>query len=219
MIYLFSGTNTKKKRQAYEDFLKSEKGIEPALIDRKDFDASQIESFYSGAGLFSPKSIIVFENVFASDSTRDNMRDFLEEKLPNMGESSNDFIFLEGKLTKPMLDMFKKARADLNVFEEIAKEKKERFNTFMLANALGSKDKLNLWIGFRQALVAGVSLEELAGVLFWKAKDMILKRSYGKFSEAEIKNFSSKISYLLPEARTRGADAEEAFEEFLLEAF
>ena len=48
---------------------------------------------------------------------------------------------------------------------------------------------------------------------------MILKKNFGKFSELELKNFAAKLSYLLPEARKTGLDAESAFEEFLLEAF
>ena len=58
-----------------------------------------------------------------------------------MGESGNDFVFLEGKLNKPVLDAFKKARAEINVFE-LPKEKIEKFNNFLLANAFGDKDKL-----------------------------------------------------------------------------
>ena len=88
-----------------------------------------------------------------------------------------------------------------------------------MANALGNKDKLNLWIYFRQAIDRGVGMEELIGVLFWKAKDMILKRNFSKFSLPELQNFTSKISYLLPEARKEGLDAESVFEQFLLEAF
>ncbi len=99
------------------------------------------------------------------------------------------------------------------------KEKKERFNSFLLANALGQKDKLNLWIYFRQAMDKDVALEELAGVLFWKAKDMLLKKNHGKFKEGELKTFAAKISFLLPEARRNGKDDESAFEQFLLEAF
>jgi hypothetical protein len=88
-----------------------------------------------------------------------------------------------------------------------------------MANALGDRDKRNLWIYFRQAMDKGVGMEELIGVLFWKAKDMILKKKFGKFKESELKNFASKISYLLPEARKEGRDDETAFEQFLLEAF
>ena len=95
----------------------------------------------------------------------------------------------------------------------------ERFNNFLLANALENRDKFNLWIYFRQALENEAGMEELVGILFWKAKDMLLKKSFSKFSESELKNFASKLSYLLPEARKQGKDAESVFEQFLLEAF
>jgi hypothetical protein len=135
-----------------------------------------------------------------------------------MGNSGNIFVFLEGRLNKPVLDAFRKARAELNVFE-LPKEKKERFDNFLVANAFANKDKLHTWIYFRQAVDLGVVMEELIGVLFWKIKDMLLRKNFSKFSEEQLKNYVSKISYLLPEARKKGLDAESAFEQFLLEAF
>ena len=77
-----------------------------------------------------------------------------------------------------------------------------------------NKDKLNTWIYFREAVEADVSLEEIVGVLFWKGKDMLLRKNFSKYSGDQLKTFISKLSYLLPEARKKGADAEAAFEKF-----
>ena len=99
------------------------------------------------------------------------------------------------------------------------KEKKEKFDNFLIASAFANRDKLNTWLYFRQAIDKGVAMEELTGILFWKIKDMILKKNFSKFKEGELKNFAAKISYLLPEARKEGRDAESALERFLLEAF
>ncbi len=215
MIYLFAGDDAKTKRGVYEKFIKDlPTGTEVLSISRNGFDRMQIESLYSGSGLFFAKSAITFENILESEETRE----FILEKLPLIAESANDFIFLEGKLLKPMLDAFKKARAEINVFE-LPKEKKERFDNFLIANSFGAKDKLNTWIYFRQAMDRGVAMEEISGVLFWKIKDMLLKRSYGNFKEEELKSVLGKLSYLLPEARQSGTDAESVFEQFLLEAF
>ena len=214
MIFLFSGEGAERKRLAYEKFVKTmPKAAEIFSIGKSDFNPLQIESFYSGPGLFFKTCAVVFSGILESAEARE----FILSKLERMGESENYFIFLEGKLGKPVLDAFKKARAELNVFEKEEKGE-ERFNSFLLANALAQKDKLNLWIYFRQAIEAGVSLEELAGVLFWKAKDMILKRNLGKFKEEELQNFAGKLSYLLPEARRDSRDAEAALEQYLLEA-
>jgi hypothetical protein len=215
MIYLFSGDDIKNKHSAYAKFIKAiPKGTENFFISRNNFNRTQIESLYSGAGLFFAKSAAVFSNVFE----REELADFILSKLPQMAESSNDFVFLEGKLSKPITDAFKKVRAEINVFEA-PKERAEKFNSFVLANAFGDKDRFNLWVYYRMALSKGVALEEMVGILFWKAKDMILKKNFGKFTEKELQNFTAHISYLLPEARKKGNDAETAFEQFLLEAF
>jgi|GEM_PF-656914 len=222
MLYLFSGDDTKNKNLAYEKFMKSmPSSTDIFFISRNEFNPMQIESFYSGSSLFSALSGVVFQNIFEHEETRN----FVSDKLKLMVESANSFIFLEGKLDKPATEAFKKALPDrsqtapfINTFE-LPKEKKEKFDNFLLANAFGEKNKLNLWIYFRQAVDKGVVMEELIGVLFWKIKDMILKKKFDKFSKKELKDSASRLSYLLPQARKAGLDPETAFEQFLLEAF
>ena len=228
MIYLFTGDDAKNKILSSEKFIKSiPKSTEVFFISRNDFNPVQIESFYSGASLFSPLSAVIFQNIFEHEETRD----FVLEKLELMNESVSSFIFLEGKLNKTISDAFKKVKAQINLFE-LPKEKKEKFDNFLVANAFGQKDKLNMWIYFRQAMDKGVGMEELIGVLFWKIKDMLLKNpperaesssvragNFSKFSKKELENIACKLSYLLPEARKDGLNAESAFEQFLLEVF
>jgi hypothetical protein len=215
MIYLFCGDDIKKKNSACEQFIGSLKeGAEIFPISRNNFDSIQIESLYSGSSLFSPAPIAVFSDVLGYEETRE----FILDKLESIGASRNTFIFKEGKLSKLILDAFKKARAKTNVFE-LPKEKLEKFDNFLVANAFAGKDKLNTWIYFRQAMDLGVGMEEIIGVLFWKVKDLILKKNFSKFKEEQLKNFAARLSCLLPEARKNGRDAESAFERFLLEAF
>ena len=215
MIYLFAGDDAKKKRGVYEKFIKSlSKGVETFFISKNNFDKMQTESFYSGSGLFFNKCAVFFENIFEKEENLD----FILEKLKLMAESSNDFIFLETKLKKSVLDVFRKVRAELNIFE-LSKEKKEKYNNFLLADDFANRDKFKLWFHFREAMDLGVGKEELIGILFWKAKDMILKKNFYKFTEDELKNFAQKISYILAEARKKGLDDESVFEQFILESF
>ena len=105
MIYLFSGDDTKNKLVSYEKFIKSLPTLtETFFINRNDFNPIQIESFCSGAGLFFSKCAVVFSDIFEREETRD----FVLKKLELMGQSDNSFVFLEGKLNKPILDAFKK---------------------------------------------------------------------------------------------------------------
>ena len=221
MIYLFSGDDAKRKILNYEKFLKSlPEDTGTFFVSRNDFDPVQTESFYSGATLFSALCAVIFQNILEHEE----IRNFVLDKLKLMGESGNYFVFLEGKLGKPILDAFKKARAELNIFElpkglSAGAGKKEKFDNFLIANAFAQKDKLDTWIYFREAVGKGVAMEELAGILFWKVKDLLLKKNFSNYSKEQLEAFASKISYLLPEARKKGQDAESAFEQFLLEAF
>jgi len=218
MIYLFCGDDSKKKNIAYEDFVNSlPKNADIFYISRNNFDRIQLESLYSGSSLFSAKSTVLFSNTLEHEEDRN----FILDKLKLIAESQNNFVFLEGKLTKSVLDLFKKIdskQIKINLFE-LTKEKKEKFDNFLIANAFANKDKLNVWIYFRQNLETGASLEEINGILFWKIKDMILKKNFNKFKEEQLKTFIARLSYFLPEARKEGRDAESTLEQFLLEAF
>ncbi len=215
MIHLFTGNDTKNKIKSYEKFIKTIPAtMEVFFINKNNFDRDQVESFFSGNGLFFSKCVVVFTNILE----KEEILEFTLKKLPSLAKSRNLFVFIEAKQNKAILTNFQKVKAEVNIFE-ILKEKKEKFNSFLLANALGERDKLALWIFFRRAMELGVKMEELIGVLFWKAKDMILKKNFNKFKERELQDFTSKISYLLPEARKRGLDDEAAFEQFLLEVF
>ncbi|MEK7564534.1 MAG: hypothetical protein AAB510_03155 [Patescibacteria group bacterium] len=215
MIYLFAGDDFKKKHDAYDRFVKSIPGDVPVFsINRNNFNPLELESFYSGSGLFFKKCVVIFSGIFE----RKELEDFVLERLDLMKISMNSFVFLESKLLKPILSKFEKAGAEI-ILSELPKEKKEKFNNFLLADAFGDRNKLNLWIYYRQAVDRGVGLEELVGVLFWKMKDMIFKRNFSKFGEENLKDSARKLSYLLPEARKNGQDAEIVFEKFLLEVF
>ncbi|MEI7709663.1 MAG: hypothetical protein WCI76_03030 [bacterium] len=215
MIYLFAGDDAKNKILAYEKFIKLiPKSTETFFITRNDFNPVQIESLYSGSGLFFKESATIFSGALENEETRT----FVLDKLEFMTSSTNSFIFLESKLNKPVLDAFKKAKAEVNIFE-LPKAKKERFDNFLVANAFSQKDKLNTWIYFRQAMDLGVGMEEVVGVLFWKIKDMLIKKDFRNFTESKLKDSAARLSYLLPEARSSGLDAEAVFEKFLLEVF
>ena len=227
MIYVFCGEDADRKNINYEEFMETLPEEAPVFfINKNDFDFTQLESFYSGASLFAKQSVVVLRDVLDDAPARNathsvaggEISEFILDKLKFLGESQNTFVFVEGKLKKPVLDAFKKCRAEVNVFENMSAPSKGGDN-FKIANAFAAKDKFHTWLYFRQAIEQGTELDALAGILFWKVKDMLLRRNFSKFKEEELKNFAARISYLLPEARKQGPEAESAMEQFLLEAF
>lgn len=215
MIYLFAGDDFKKKLENYENFsAKITKDAEIFSISNTNFGENIFESLLGGAGLFNAKKVIFFSNILE----REENEEIIIPRLQDMSDSVDSFVFLEGKLNKTVLDAFKKVRAEINYFE-FPKEKKERFNNFLLADALSNRDKLKLWIYFRQATDLGVSLEELTGVMSWKVKDMILKKNFYKFKKEELQNIAFMLATILPKSRGDGKDDEASLEKYLLEIF
>lgn len=213
MLYLFTGDDLERKNIAITKFIEALPEELPRFyIERGNWNPFQLESLYSTPGLFFKKSTTILTSLFDHEEARE----FVLEKLEALANSQNIFIVKEGPLKKAITDQFKKVRAKIEVFEK-EKDRKEKFNTFLLANSLGDRDKLHLWLNFRAAIATDVSLEELTGVLFWKVKDMLLKKNFGKYKKEELEKILMELSFLLPQARSAGRDAESALEEFLLE--
>ena len=129
MIHLFTGDDAKNKRIVYEKFVKSiPKSTETLFINRNNFNETQIESLYSGAGLFFSLSAVIFEGVLEREETRD----FILEKLALMGESKNTFVFLKVNCLS-LSWIFLKNRAkrlQINIFELPKRKKKKNMIIF-----------------------------------------------------------------------------------------
>jgi hypothetical protein len=64
-------------------------------------------------------------------------------------------VFLEDALKADLLKVFEKHAEKVQEFKKV--EKKERFNSFLLADALGQRNKEKLWVLYHQALGEGIA--------------------------------------------------------------
>ena len=91
-------------------------------------------------------------------------------------------------------DLFGKV-IDVNLQEAEADEalpldkKGNEFNIFTLTDAFGRRAKKEAWVLYQQALLAGVSAEEIFFKLFWQAKSMLLASRTQSAIEADMKSF------------------------------
>lgn len=99
-------------------------------------------------------------------------RDALLALAQGLVASSHLFIFEEEKLLAPAKNKLTKAGAELVAFEKSI-GKKETFNVFALADAMGRGDKKMLWLLLTRALREGVAPENIVGILAWKARTML----------------------------------------------
>ena len=164
------------------------------------------------------------------------------DKIKDIAESPNAFVFLEGKVDKATVGKIEKKAEKVQEFKSAGnegktKESKEKFNTFSLADVFGRRDKKNLWVLYQQALLQNVAPEEINGVLFWQLKSMLVayksksvqesglspyvfqkSKSFARnYSEEEMKKMSSALVSVYHDSRRGIHDFEIALERFILD--
>ena len=155
--------------------------------------------------------------------------------MPMIAESENVFVFLEDVLKADLLKVFEKHAQKVQEFKKL--EKKERFNSFLLADALGRRDKEKLWVLYHQALSEGLAPEELHGTLFWQVKALVgatLVKTGGEaglkpfpwtkaksflrnWKPEELKQVSSKMVSIYHDSRRGEHELQTALEKFILD--
>ena len=204
MIYLFHGKSESRKQSIR--ILAEEISVTPQHIYDNDLKDQDIDTLVSvQTGLFGDKEMYVIHDLARALD--------IKKLLPEYAESDNIFVFSESTVTKPILKAFEKNTATIEDFGKELKQKKQEFNIFSLTDALGARDKKNLWLLFREA-VETKSPEEIHGTLFWQIKNLALVKASSsnpgmnpfvyqktslyaaKFSEQEIQNMARDLIHM-----------------------
>ena len=209
MLYFYSGTDRAKARTMLNKAVERLKGARIVRIT----DANMPEDLAAalrGGGMFAEKRAVVFEGVLENDA----MRGLVLENLQMMKSSEESFFMLE---EKPDAVTRKQVEKYSETFEKFDAPKKADSGTtiFALANALRAGDKKALWVGYQRELLKDAAPEAIHGVLFWAAKDMMLK-SRNDAEKNRAKGFIATLATLPHEARRQGEDLEYALERFVL---
>jgi DNA polymerase III delta subunit len=192
MLYVYHGQDVPKSLEKARALINSLRAKRPdASYIEADADAwsnSVIEENVGGQGLFSNKYIIFLNRVTENADAKEVLPDFIQI----MNESSNIFILLEGKLNADLKRAVEKhAERVVETGEEAGSKKqeagkKEEFNIFALADAVGSRNALKSWGMYRQAIDNGQETEPIVGMIFWKIKSMIVAKNTRSYSEKEL---------------------------------
>lgn len=192
MIYFIHGTDIDKAKAKARDLVDSLRKKKPDAsffkIDADNWNPAAMEEYVGAQGLFENKFIILVDRI-GEDKVR---REELIDAVGMMAESNNIFIILEGKLDKVSHGKIEKKAEKTQEFALAgagvedggfagkksgkggAAGAKDDFNIFALGDALGRRDKKQLWVLYRQAIDAGKSPEEIHGTLFWQVKSIVI---------------------------------------------
>jgi hypothetical protein len=159
-----------------------------------------------GGGMFGGKRVLVFEGVCANP----DLCDVFLESLEHISKSKEDIFVYE---EKPLAELRKKLEKYAETVEKFDAPKKERDTSiFAVANALRARDKKALWVSYMREVAEDNVPEAIHGVLFWAAKDMLIKSPH----DARAHTLVATLAMLPHEARRRGEDLEYALERFVI---
>jgi DNA polymerase III delta subunit len=233
MLFVLYGTDRDKVLIASRDLLARLKeehtGIEVFSLSEENYAPQELERYIGSAGLFSGTHIVTLVDLLSHDEHGESVT----EHLPNMAESENLFILRDGKLS------VKTAKACMEHAEECAEfalpkgSEEKPFSVFSLADALGNRDKKNLWLLYQEALREGLSAEEVHGLLTWQMKTMVQvakgategmkpfvlgkgKRFLRNFEGDETTDKLFELTVMYHEARRGGLELPLALERFIL---
>lgn len=119
------------------------------------------------------------------------LRDMDEETLLSLVSelvpSPHRFVFETDTGSSKLIATLKKGGA--SVLEAKGEEKGRRLNLFVLADALGARDRKKAWMLLISLLRQGAKPEELAGVLHWQVRSMLVASRVATAEEANMKAF------------------------------
>ncbi len=184
MLHVYFGNDTTRVRQKAFDFLRtlSDGEVQVTSITAETYEEGMIPDVAEGVSLFGKGQIFLVDTVSEDQSAFANLLEHLE----SMQSSSYHFVMIEGTLNA--VDKKKIAKHAASC-EEIIAEKKERFDAFLLTDALLQRDKKSLWLLLIEAWREGLSNEKIIGLLTWQVKVLRLVEKTKSAEEAGQKSF------------------------------
>ncbi len=240
IIYYWGDNYDASRRAARAEFLVArEQYSEAPVFDLADGDSTfeVLREAVSARSLLGGRVIAFFDRLSANS----DLTDFITEQVSDMVSSENIFIFSENEKGEALARLVEKAKGKVKEFKLSEVERAGRVelaNRFIVADALGNRDRKQAWLLYHDALRQGVQPEEIFWKFAWKVKTLLLvatapagsplplkpyplsqaKRQLKNYKIEELIRLSSRFTKLYHEARRGLADFDSSLERLILEA-
>lgn len=189
MLYLIYGTEKEKARDKAHELLETLQKKRPDAtvfkMDADNFDAPRFDELIYGQGLFAEKFIVFLNGI----SENKEAKEILMEKIEAMSEATNAFVLLEGSLDEKSLKALEKSATKVIARGTEKSGRRMEFNIFALGDALGKRDKRELWVLYQKARRAEIEPEEIHGILLWQLRSIAASLDAKSPKEAGLSPF------------------------------
>jgi DNA polymerase III delta subunit len=184
MLSLYYGTDRTAARNAIHALVANASSV-PTLetITADTYRSGLVSTAIGEQSLFGGETWYLFD----TPSTNPEFKSDVLQLLDELAAAPGTYIVLEGVLLAADLKPFK---AVTDAIEQFTAAKAERINTFALTDALLRRDRRQMWLILQQAVQAGVTEEEIVGVLWWQLKSLLLADRTKTAKEASMKEFT-----------------------------
>ncbi|MFA5022888.1 MAG: hypothetical protein WC385_01265 [Candidatus Paceibacterota bacterium] len=207
MLILIHGNDEIKSRAKYNALAQSLLAKNPKAslfkLNAENFKIETLEELTKGQGLFYQKFIVEADNLFSNEEKKE-IGEQARVWLKPMAESENIFILLENPSTSFDKAQDKTPRASDKILEEIKKlstktqefskpqnlfSAKNGFNIFSITDAFTARNKNRAWALYQEAMMAGISSEEILWKLIWSVNNLLLVKKTKDASKLKMKPY------------------------------
>lgn len=192
MLHIIYGKDREKGRARFRvlrENLGKKCGEERSFLEGEVTDGL-LEAAASSQGLFGNTTLFIFDGVFEKKAEQEILGAHAGELI----SSSNQFLIFEPTLEKNIVTVLKDGGATLEEFATGKVDTRPSFNIFSLGDALGKRNKKELWVLYQGALAAGLEPEEICGTLFWAVKNIALMKNAKHGDSAGLNPFVAEKS-------------------------
>ena len=189
MLFVFYGSEQEKlyakSKTLITGLLKKRPDAAHVVFTDETFDPSLLNDLLFGQALFGGSFIVELSGVMA----RPEVEEVLVAAFSDMATSPNIIVMREGVLTAPLK---KKIERYAEKVVEITAPKKpavERFNTFVIGDAVYRRSKKDAWAALAEAQLVGIPDEEIAGSLWFSMKALLAAGRAQSAEEAGLSPF------------------------------
>lgn len=147
-----------------------------------------IDAAVASQGLFGNTTLFVFDGVLEKKAEQE----LVVARARELVSSPNTFLIFEPAFGKEGVRAFQESGAVAEEFVIKKADTRPAFNIFALGDALGKRDRKELWVLYQGAIAAGMEPEEICGTLFWSVKNMALMKNAEAGDDAGLNPFVAK---------------------------
>lgn len=187
MLYIIHGNDRQKGRAQFAKLRDAllVHGENVVVVPEGSVSKETLSGQAVTRGLFGEVSVFVFDGVLEKKEDQE----IVARTVPLLAESPNHFLVFEPVLVKEFADEARQGAKEMIDCSVKKIDERPAFNIFSLGDALGERNKKELWVRYQQAVLAGLESEEICNTLFWTVKNMALMKNTPSGNNADLNPF------------------------------